>query len=79
MGWRDNIKKHRKRTTSCGVILCNINCPHWDMRSSLLFDYLLGGAGAVGVGGHLEVHALEWLGALNACEVVVAITPPSAF
>ena len=49
------------------------------MRSSLLFDYLLGGAGAVGVGGHLEVHALEWLGALNASEVVVAITPPSAF
>ncbi len=44
-----------------------------------LFDYLLGGAGAVGVGSNLEVHILEWLGALNASEVVVAITPPSAF
>ena len=64
---------------SCGVILCNINCPHWDMRSSLLFDYLFGSACAVGVGSNLEVHALEWLGALHTGEVVVAITPPSAF
>jgi hypothetical protein len=44
-----------------------------------LSNNLLGGAGAVGVGSNLEVHAIEWLGALHTGEVVVAITPPSAF
>ena len=45
----------------------------------MLFYKFLGGAGAVGVGSNLEVHALEWLGALHTGEVVVAITPPSSF
>ena len=45
----------------------------------MLFYKFLGSACAVGVGGNLEVHALEWLGTLHTGEVVVAITPPSAF
>ena len=56
-----------------------LNSSHSVEKQCWLFDYLLGDAGAVGVGGHLEVHALEWLGALHTGEVVVAITPPSAF
>lgn len=45
----------------------------------MLFYKFLGSACAVGVASDLEVHAIEWLGTLNASEVVVAITPPSAF